>query len=246
MPIIYNDLKQGTPEWFLIRCGIPTGSEFSRVMTGGSRQFSDKAKNYANEKVAEMITNQPQGSMYVSDDMELGQITEQEAADSYEFLNDVETEKVGFVTDDNGFYGVSPDRFVGKFGIVEIKRKNAAGMVKYLLEQSIDRAHIPQIQGNLLATGRLWCDWHLYNPDMPRLTIRTWRQERYIQNLRQDLEQFHKLKMLNLQRLAEAGYIDLNEMAARAIEARMGIEGEKIIAPCDTPEGKAILAKAMA
>lgn len=240
MPIIY-DLDQGSPEWFLIRQGIPTASEFSRLMTPSSRVWPEAAHKYANQKVAEIITGQQQGSDYVSDDMLLGQITEQEAADSYEWLNDVKTDKVGFVTNDEGTYGASPDRFVGAYGIVEIKRKNPTDMVKFLIEGRIDRAHIPQIQGTLLTTGRLWCDWHLYNPEMPRLTIRTWRNERYIADLRQDLEMFHKLIFAKLRALAEAGHIDVEEIAERAAIARQGIQGVHVPAPCLTAEGMEIL-----
>lgn len=240
MPIIYN-IDQGSPEWFLIRQGIPTASEFSRLLTPASRQFPAGAHKYAQEKVAEMITGQSQGSDYVSDDMLMGQITEQEAADSYEFTNDVKTEKVGFVTDDLGHYGASPDRYVGKWGIVEIKRKNPTDMVKFLIERKIDKAHVPQIQGTLLTTGRLWCDWHLYHPDMPRLTIRTWRNERYIADIRKDLEMFRKLVFAKLRALAEADYIDLEEMAARAQQARAGIKGENVPEPRLDPEAVKIM-----
>lgn len=240
MPIIYN-IDQGTPEWFLIRQGIPTASNFSRLLTGETRQFTASGQKYASEKVAEIITGIEQGGDYVSDDMLLGQITEQEAADSYEYSNDVKTEKVGFVTDDDGQYGCSPDRFVGEFGMVEIKRKNATAMVDFLIKRRIDPAHKAQIQGGLFVTGRLWCDWHLYNPDMPRLTIRTWRDERYIDDLRRDLEAFRKLTFAKLRALAEADYIDLEEIAERAAIARAHIQGHKVIAPISTPEGRAML-----
>lgn len=240
MPIVY-DIDQGSPEWNLIRLGIPTASNFSRLLTGANRQFSAGANKYAREKVAEMITGMSQGGDYVSDDMLMGQITEQEAADSYEYMNDVKTEKVGFVTDDLGHYGASPDRLVGKFGLVEIKRKNPTDMIDWLLKQKIDPAHIAQIQGTLFVTGRLWCDWHLYHPDMPRLTIRTWRNERYIDDIRRDLVAFRKLVFGQLRQLAEFGYIDLDEMAQRALEARKGIVGRKITAPCETKEGIKLL-----
>lgn len=243
MPIIYN-MDQGSPEWKLIRMGIPTASEFGTIMTGPSRQFSAGAHKYACQKVAEMITGIEQGSDYISAAMENGHIVEQEAADSYEWLNEVKTQKIGFVTDDNGFYGCSPDRFVGEYGTVEIKSMNAADMIPYLINRNIAKHHIPQIQGGLLTTGRLWCDWHLYNPDMPRLTIRTWRNERYIADLRKDLEMFHVLIMKKLEALAVANYIDLHDIACRATEARAHIKGEKIDPPYLDEEAQEILAEA--
>lgn len=224
MPILY-EIDQGSPEWLLMRLGIPTASKFSVITTGASRQFSAGAHTYANEKVAEIITGMDQGSDYISDEMEMGQITEQEAADSYEFANEVKTQKVGFITDDEGFYGCSPDRLVGGAGGVEIKRKKPAGMVKYLLRQEMDPAHRAQVQGNMMVTGRLWWDWHLYNPDMPRLTIRTYRDERYISELRQDVLMFRQLVLNKLKALAENHYIDLEEIAERAMAARQSIKG---------------------
>lgn len=224
MPILY-EIDQGSPEWTIMRLGIPTASEFARLQTPASRVFPASAHKYAEEKVAEMITGQDEGSGYISEEMEMGQITEQEAADSYEFANEVKTQKVGFITDDEGLYGCSPDRLVGDAGGVEIKRKTPAGMVKYLIAQKIDPAHRAQVQGNMLVAGRLWWDWHLYNPDMPRLTIRTYRDERYIAELKQDILMFRQLVFNKLRALAEAGYVDLEEIAQRAVEARQNIKG---------------------
>lgn len=240
MPIIY-DVEQGSADWFLIRMGIPTASEFQKCMTSATRQFTAGGHAYAHEKIAEMITGLRQGSDYISPQMEMGHITEQEAADSYEFANEVNTQVVGFMTDDDGLIGASPDRLVGDEGGVEIKRKEAPGIVKFLLEGKIDPAHRAQVQGNMLVTGRLWWDWHLYNPDMPRMTIRTYRDERYISDLRQDLFQFKKLVNSKLRRLAEQGYIDIGEIAARAARARAHIKGQHVPAPFTYPENETVL-----
>ena len=240
MPIIY-DIDQGSPDWFLIRMGVPTASEFSRAMTGANRQFSTAAHTYAHEKIAEMITGLRQGGDYVSPAMEMGHITEQEAADSYEFANDVKTEIVGFMTDDDGLIGASPDRLVGLDGGVEIKRKEAPAVVDFLLKGRMDEKHRAQVQGNMLVTGRLWWDWHLYNPDMPRMTVRVPRDERYISDLRQDLYQFKKLINVKLRTLAEAGYIDIGEIAARAVRARAHIKGRHVPAPFQYPAEQSVL-----
>ena len=48
-------------------------------------------------------------------------IVEAEAADWYEFDQDVTTQRVGFITDDGRTMGCSPDRFVGDDGLLEIK-----------------------------------------------------------------------------------------------------------------------------
>lgn len=240
MPIIYN-VEQGSEDWFLIRMGIPTASEFQTIITGPDRQFSKGAKKYAYKIIAEMITGTRQGSDYISPAMEMGHITEEAAAESYEFANDIKTEIVGFMTDDDGLIGCSPDRLVGDDGGVEIKRKEADGMVEYLLSNKIDPAHRAQLQGNMLVTGRLWWDWHLYNPDMPRRTIRTYRDERYISDLRRDLFQFRKLVMHWLKELARQGDIDLGEIALRAAKARNHLQGVHVPAPFNYPEGQNIL-----
>ena len=52
---------------------------------------------------------------------ERGLIVEAEAADWYEFDQDVTVQRIGFITDEEHTMGCSPDRLVGDDGLLEIK-----------------------------------------------------------------------------------------------------------------------------
>ncbi len=46
------DYVQGSPEWWKIRTGIPTSSEFSRICTPATEKFAKGATAYIDELVA--------------------------------------------------------------------------------------------------------------------------------------------------------------------------------------------------
>jgi len=180
------DYEQGSDEWHKVRLGIPTASEFDKILTGTGKP-STQANAYINKLLAEVITGKPVSTFQKTDAMERGNELEQEAADYYSMLNDVELEKTGFCTDDAGLYGCSPDRLIGEEGLLEIKCPLAHTHVEYLLSGKMDTGYIPQVQGQLLVTGRKWCDFMSYHPDMPPMIVRIERNEQYISSLQQEL-----------------------------------------------------------
>jgi exodeoxyribonuclease (lambda-induced) len=68
---------------------------------------------------------------YNSPPMERGFIVEVEAADWYEFDQDVSVQSAGFITDDRRRTGCSPDRLVGDEGLLEIKAPLPHTQVEY-------------------------------------------------------------------------------------------------------------------
>lgn len=203
---LYNDLVQGSPEWHIARLGRPTASEFSRIITPKTMQFSSQADEYANEKIAEIMTGESQGLLRPTYYMERGQLMEVEARESYEFTHDVKTGNGGFWTDDNKKFGASPDFLVGNNGIGEIKCLDGKQHIKYLLENRVKDDFKPQIQGQLLICERDWCDWWMYHPLMPRVAIRTYRDEEYIKLLSDGLEKFRDLMESKINTLQERGH----------------------------------------
>jgi len=97
-----------------------------------------------------------------------GHESEMIAAKSYMDIMGMEPEQVGFVTDDEETIGCSPDRFVGENGLMEIKAPLAKNVVKifatYKETGECPTDHKMQIQGQLMITGREWCDLVLYHP----------------------------------------------------------------------------------
>ena len=188
--MIIHDVEQNSPEWYEARAGIPTASEFNKILTSTGKP-STQAEAYANKLAAERLTGQPckdfEGSAYT----ERGHEFEGEAANFYAFDKDAEPLQVGFVTDDQKQYGCSPDRLIGEEGILEIKCPSAHVHVGYMRKQKIDSKYLVQCHGQLLVTGRKWIDWMSYHPDLKPVIIRLERDEGFLSSLAGALENFN-------------------------------------------------------
>lgn len=179
--------EQGSPEWMEARLGIPTASQFDRIMTPKTLKPSAQASGYRAELVAEWLLGHPLDwgtNAYMERGMEL----EEEAKRYYAFQTGQEVETVGLVLRDDGLVGGSPDGLVGMHGLVEIKCPLAVQHVRYMLGEEPD--YIGQVQGYLYLTGRRWCDVLSYHPDLPPVIQRVERDEDYIAALLPILEEF--------------------------------------------------------
>ena len=166
------DCKQGTEEWFQARLGIPTASEFNKVITPAKMEASKSADTYINKLVAEWLRGMADES-FQSDWMKRGHEVEEEARDYYAFRFDVEVKQVGFCLEDAKRFGCSPDGLIGEDGGVEIKCCSAGVHVGYLLANKVPTEYRLQVLGSLLVTGREWWDFLSFHPDMEPLIVRT-------------------------------------------------------------------------
>lgn len=205
--MIQHDVEQGSEEWLQLRLAKPTASEFDKILSPGGK-VSTQTQAYCNRLLAEMIIGKPVQTFEKTPWMERGNELEAEAVMFYEQLNDVETVKIGFCTDDENKYGASPDRLIGEDGLLEIKVPAPHTHVAYLLSGQIDKGYWPQIQGQLLVTGRKWCDWLSYHPEMTSIVIRVPRDETFIGTLRSELAKFDQMLSEGKQRLIDKGYLD--------------------------------------
>jgi len=186
---VFNDIEQGTPDWFAIRQGIPTASRFSDVMAKkGPRGGIPKGRQtYLWKLAGEVLTGEPMDS-YTNFSMERGKEREAEARDLYAMLREVEVEQVGFVR--NGNCGASPDGLVGSDGMFENKDAAPHIQIERLLAGSLPPEHLAQCQGGLMVAEREWIDFMSYCRAMPPLVVRVHRDEDYIKALRADVDEF--------------------------------------------------------
>lgn len=207
-----HNVEQGTAEWLALRIGIPTASEFEKIITPAGK-LSSQAPAYAARLAAEIVLNRSLDKD-LSNLMAIqhGNEFEPLAAMAYEFEFGVKTEKVGFITNDEETIGVSPDRLVGSDGLVEIKCPEPATHVLYLT-QGFDRKYYPQVQGQLLFAEREWNDRVSYSDELPLYTERTFRDESFIKTLDEALKNFHELKMEMLEKVRRAGSPELGAAA---------------------------------
>ena len=186
---IYHQCEQRTPEWHALRRGVVTASDVHRIVTPTGR-LSSQAPDYAHRLLAEMMLGKELDNPE-TEWMTRGIALEDSAWNSYEMINSVETDRGGFVTDDSGRLGCSPDRLIGKDGILELKCPAPNNVIGYLLDpNSLHSEKKPQIQMQLLICEREYCDLMAYHPEMPPVIVRCKRDDIYIKTLSTALSAF--------------------------------------------------------
>ena len=204
--MIIHEVQQGSPEWDRVRLGIPTASEFDSIITPDGAMAGKQARSFALRLIAEIMRDTPTFRGTTSW-MERGQDLEEEAVRMYEFTTGNQTERIGFITNDDRTAGCSPDRLVGNDGLLEIKCPADWTHVGYLIEHKLDKQYKPQVQAQMLITGRQWVDWYSYHPDLPPLIIRVERDEEYLARMRKALKRFTDLMQTWMEKLEARGYL---------------------------------------
>ena len=113
MPI-FHDVAQYSEEHDRLRLGIPTSSNFHKIITPQGKP-SKQWREYACVLIAERLLHRKL-EFYNSPAMERGLIVEAEAADWYEFDQDVTVQRAGFITDDRPRSARRRKRSVGNQG----------------------------------------------------------------------------------------------------------------------------------
>ncbi len=191
MPAEIYDVEQCSPDWFRLRLGLPTASEFATVMAKGrDGGASVSRKKYLNTLAAEIITGEP-GESYTNPFMERGKAMEAEARDWYEVKNpDIYIDRCGFVR--NGQKGCSPDALLGADGMLEIKTRLGHLQVDLLAHGRFPPEHKAQCQGGLWVAEREWIDFICYSPGLPIFRHRLTRDEPYIKTLDAEVARFNE------------------------------------------------------
>jgi YqaJ-like viral recombinase domain len=153
MPV-FHDVAQYSEEYDRLRLGIPTSSNFHKIITPQGKP-SKQWREYACVLIAERIL-QHKIEFYNSPAMERGLIVEAEAADWYEFDQDVTVQRIGVITDEEHTMGCSPDRLVGDDGLLEIKAPLPHTQVEYWISGELSERFRPQLQGQLYVSQRSW------------------------------------------------------------------------------------------
>jgi len=188
--MIIHDVEQGSEEWHTLRAGIPTASEFSKLVTSTgavSKSMPEYAMALAAEKYAGKVLDGFMGNKYT----DRGKDLEESARMAYSMDNDIDVEQVGFITNDLMQYGCSPDGLAGP-GLVEFKCQIPKEHVKTLMyfdkHGRAPTTYIAQVQGQMFVTGRPWCDLVFYHPDLPMLQIRITPDQLVIDTLKKQLK----------------------------------------------------------
>jgi hypothetical protein len=129
------DCEQYSPEYWQLRRGVPTASEFGCLLTPAKLQYAAGAVSYIHRLIADRF-DPTYGLVedYATAAMKNGKLIEPEARRMYEFDRGIDIQQVGFCITDDGRFGCSPDALVGEDGGLELKTPIASTHVKYLLD----------------------------------------------------------------------------------------------------------------
>lgn len=158
-------ILQGTPEWFMARRGLGTGSAWKNAM--GEKEWTDTAMSYAYQLAAERLGGEDEHLETPA--MERGNINEGPALDEYEETLFRTVERRTFHIHDTLNLACSPDGELvdaGRRGIVEVKCMKSAKHLAVVHNKAVPKEHIVQVMFNLWITGADFCDFVSYHPSM--------------------------------------------------------------------------------
>jgi hypothetical protein len=196
--MIFHNVDQNTEPWLMLRNGIPTASEFDKILTPKKMEPSRQAADYMDRKIAEWIYEKRYGrplleEAYQSLAMQQGLEDQDKAVARYESLYETETAPGGFWTLDSELAGCSPDRMVGKDGVLEVKCPSWAKQVKGFF-RGVEADHVAQIQGQLWICEREWIDVYCYG-ELKLPAKRIHRDEKFIKPLAEAVTAFIELML---------------------------------------------------
>ena len=121
---------QGSEEWFKARAGVPTSSNFNKIVILSGKKSTQREK-YLYQLVGERLLGMPEESSFQNLAMLRGKEMEAEARQFYEIISGTEVKEVGLCLS-NG-YGASPYGLGGDDGLLEIKCPILSTHISYLL-----------------------------------------------------------------------------------------------------------------
>jgi len=179
------DCIQGSEEWYDAKCGVPTSSNFDKIITTKGEK-SKQAEKYMFRLAGEKITGKHEDT-YSNDNMQRGIEMEREAGQLYEIISGKTVTQVGFCLADNGNYGASPDRLIESDGLLEIKCPLLSTHVSYLINNKLPYEYFQQVQGQLFVTGRDYLDFMSYFPGIKPFIARVTPNKEFQEKLKVEL-----------------------------------------------------------
>jgi putative phage-type endonuclease len=182
-------MEQRSPEWYAARCGKVTASKIGdivkRIRNG---DWAASRRNYCAQLVTERLTGKAHMPTYTNEYMEWGQEQEAPARETYLKVTGNAVEEVGFVDHPTiGMAGASPDGLIGDDGLLEIKCLIKANHIEILLSENLEKYRL-QMVWQMACTGRQWCDFVSYNPELPD------DMQLFIKRLYRDEEELSKIE----------------------------------------------------
>lgn len=201
---IFDDIEQGGDEWFGIRLGIPTASNFSLVMASGRDGGDSKGRDeYMRKLAGELLCGAPGEGKIITAAMQRGNDMEPEARAHYARTHFGDVERVGFMRrklPSGRYAGASPDALIDKRrGALEIKTMAPHIMIDRLVRGAgLPPEHRAQVHGTMWIGDLDFVELMLFYRGMPVAPkFKVGRDETFIREISNAVEVFdHELAKL--------------------------------------------------
>jgi hypothetical protein len=207
----FIECAQGTSEWFAARCGKITASCFADAISrcsrkSGARDVGDPtavAERYAADLAIERISGKMHGEPPKAWVLERGHQMEAAARMHYESRTGAFVTEAGIAVTDDGLFGYSSDGLVNDDGLIEVKAPIDSAKILHILATGDTSEYDHQMQGGMWITGRAYCDFLMYVPDLAPVgkdlfVKRVMRDEAFIDAMVLGLAEFDKLVQANV------------------------------------------------
>jgi len=164
MDRIFHKVDQNSDEWFDLRLGKITSSNFGTIMANDGKAFGEPAKKYAMRVVIEAMTGN-RLETFKDKNMERGNELEPLAREQYQDDTMNELKDGGFMEFDR--FGDSIDGLINKNGGLEIKCVLYNTHFKRILKGEYDTSYQWQIAGHIWLHELEWVDFVSYCPEFP-------------------------------------------------------------------------------
>lgn len=172
----YSPAPQRSPEWLAIHVGRVGASDLYRWLAVGKRDGKPlKARLDLEREIAFARSFRTPFSRYATGAMLDGIANEDFVRDQYSSQMGTPVEKCGCFYND--YFVASPDGLVGDDGCLEIKWLQDNNFTAVLESQQPLPDHYLQMQGQLWATGRAWCDYVAANGNTGRFVVITVKRD---------------------------------------------------------------------
>lgn len=175
------DVEQGSPEWFAMRRGIPTASDFDEIVTAVKGDLSASSEGLINRLIDECVRPGEHEGFEGNRHTQRGNELEPTARAWFGFVTGLKVTPGGFITRDDGKAGCSPDGLIwtgcdySDWAIdagLEIKCPDGPTHVGYLRGNALPAKYKQQVHGSMAITGlRVW-HFVSYCPGYEPLVVR--------------------------------------------------------------------------
>jgi hypothetical protein len=204
--MIFIECQQGTPEWHAARCATTTASCFADAISlmtrnSGTRKPGDptaQAERYAADIAIELISGKPHGEPPKAWILDRGHQMEAAARMVYESRTGAFVTEAGICKTDDNLFGYSTDGLVDDDGLIEIKAPIDSTKILDMWRTGDVSEYMHQMQGGMWITGRKYCDFLMYVPDLASVgkdlySKRVFRDDEFIDAMVNELLRFQKM-----------------------------------------------------